>query len=40
VTTPRLIGLVERWIIRDRLAQLETGTAQTLTAIKAAAEKS
>jgi hypothetical protein len=39
VTTPRLIRFVERWIIRSRQSQLEAGMAQTLAAIKAAAEK-
>ena len=39
VTTPFMIGLVERWFIRDRQAQLEAGMAQTLAAIKAVAER-
>jgi Polyketide cyclase / dehydrase and lipid transport len=38
VRTPLLIGLVERWFIRDRQVQLEAGMAQTLAAIKAVAE--
>jgi Polyketide cyclase / dehydrase and lipid transport. len=38
VTTPLLIGFVERWIIRDRQAQLESGMAQTLAKVKTAAE--
>ena len=38
VTTPLLIGLTERWIIRDRQAQLESGIALTLARIKTAAE--
>lgn len=39
VMTPRLIGAVERLFIRDRQQQLEAGMAQTLAAIKAAAER-
>ena len=39
VRTPFFIGLVERWFIRGRQAQLEAGMAQTLAAIKAVAEK-
>ena len=38
ITTPVLIGLAERWIIRDRQAQLESGMTHTLTQIKTAAE--
>lgn len=38
LTTPLLIGLVERWVIRDRQSQLEAGMARTLDAIRAAAE--
>lgn len=34
VTTPPLIGFVERFIMRNRQAQLESGLAQTLAAIK------
>lgn len=40
VTTPWAIGLVERWFIRDRQAQLESGMAHTLAAIKTVAEAS
>ncbi len=39
ITTPLLIGLAERWVIRDRQAKLEAGMATTLEAIKAAAER-
>jgi hypothetical protein len=38
VTTPRVIAAVERLFIRDRQQQLEAGMAQTLAAIKSAAE--
>ena len=38
VTTPLLIGFAERWIIRDRQAQLGSGIALTLARIKTAAE--
>jgi hypothetical protein len=38
LTTPWLIGLVERLFIRNRHAQLEAGMAQTVAAIKAVAE--
>lgn len=38
VTTPMLIGLLERWVIRDRQAQLESGMAKTLAAIRITAE--
>lgn len=40
VSTPTLIALVERLVIRDRQQQLEQGMAATLRAIKAAAEAS
>lgn len=39
VETPLLIGLAERWVIRDRQAQLEAGMARTLDAIRATAER-
>src|SRR3954452_3373513 len=35
---PRLIGFLERTLLRNRQAQLETGMAQTLDAIKRRAE--
>jgi uncharacterized protein YndB with AHSA1/START domain len=39
VSQPLMIKLVERWFIRDRQEQLETGMAQTLAAIKVVAER-
>jgi uncharacterized protein YndB with AHSA1/START domain len=38
ITTPFLIGLAERLVLRNRQAQLESGMAETLARIKAAAE--
>ena len=38
VSTPRLFGVLERLIIRDRQQPLEAGIARTLATIKAAAE--
>jgi hypothetical protein len=38
VSTPRLFGVLERLVIRDRQQQLESGIARTLAAVKAAAE--
>jgi len=38
VRTPWLIGVVERFVLRDRQNQLEAGIDQTLARIKAAAE--
>lgn len=38
ITTPPLIGLVERFLLRNRQAQLESGLAHTLAAIKQVAE--
>lgn len=38
IATPPLIALVERLFIRNRQAQLESGMAQTLAAIKTVAE--
>lgn len=38
VSTPWLIAAVERWVLRDRQTQLEAGMAETLAAIKKAAE--
>lgn len=37
IATPRLIALAERWIIRNRQAQLEAGMAETLERLKATA---
>jgi uncharacterized protein YndB with AHSA1/START domain len=39
VSTPWLIALAERWLIRGRQAQLEAGLAHTLAAVKTAAEE-
>lgn len=39
VSTPWLIGVAERLVLRDRQQQLEAGLAHTLGAIKAAAER-
>ena len=39
VETPLLIGLAERWIIRNRQAQLEAGMATTLETIRATVER-
>jgi uncharacterized protein YndB with AHSA1/START domain len=40
IRTPTLIGLAERWLIRDRQAQLESGMVETLARLKTAAESS
>lgn len=39
ISTPLLIGLAERTVIRNRQFQIETGMAQTLEALKASAER-
>lgn len=39
ITTPLLIGLAERFLIRKRQSQLESGIARTLQALKATAER-
>jgi uncharacterized protein YndB with AHSA1/START domain len=40
IRTPALVAFAERWLIRNRQQQLETGMAATLAAIKSAAEAS
>lgn len=39
ISTPPLIAFAERWLIRDRQAQLEAGMIQTLNAVKETAER-
>lgn len=39
ISTPLLIGLAERFLIRHRQSQIEAGMAQTLRALKVTAEQ-
>lgn len=38
VTTPVLIGMAERWVVRNRQAELTAGMARTLAGVKASVE--